>query len=162
MLVSRSHVTNARGQSRNIDRSERLRVRSAQSIAELAIVTFAPAFDAPCRTQRAGKTGAGRNATLPRAKAQDVNCGESVRCGVIPNLAKIIVSPAFRGTRRSDGAALFGTAGQSRYPKRHANHVHRSSAIGRRAIAELAVIVGTPANHAAGGRNRAVVCLSNA
>src|SRR4051812_43315733 len=85
-----------------------------------------------------------------RGQAQDVDRDEALGRRAVADLAEAVDPPAPDPAARGEGArvALAGRHGDD--ARRQAHDVDRDVALGRRAIAELAIIVAAPALDPAG------------
>ena len=77
-----------------------------------------------------------------------------------PHLAFGVQAPALETAAAGEGAAVLATDGDRADPAREARDVNRNAATGCRSVAQLAIDVGAPTLHAAGGQEGAGVLAS--
>src|SRR5262249_18721350 len=94
-------------------------------------------------------------------EARDLHRNGAVDGGVIAQLSLEVATPTHGCARRSDRTTLV-IAGADGDGVRQANDVDRYVAVGRRVIAEFAVIPLAPALHARRGQQSTDVCVADA
>src|SRR3990172_5015039 len=107
-------------------------------------VAVAPALDSAAARQRAGVPGARGNRADATREARNVDRAAAVGRRAAAKLPIMAGPPALSPPAAREGASVVGARGDCADAAREARDLDRPGAVGRRAVPELAVLVGAP------------------
>ncbi len=127
------------------------------AVPEAAVVIEAPTLDPAAAREHARVVAAGGDRADPAREARDVDRDGAGGVCAVAELAPVTLAPTLDPAAARERARYRAARGDRADPARDARDVDRNAALGRRAVAELARAVGSPALDATASRERAAV-----
>jgi len=131
-----------------------------RAVAQLTVLVPSPALDPAARSQGTGVIHTGVDGSDPARQQNHVYRRVTVGGRAVAQLTVPVGSPALDPIARSPRAGVIPTGGDGADPARQPAHVYRSQALGGRAVAQLTVVVGSPALDPAARSQRTGVIIT--
>ena len=147
--------TGRREDGRYVDRRTTLPL---STVAQLAAVVRAPAFDPAAAGHSAGVGAPRGDGTDPAAEPANVDRRSTVRIRPVAQLAAVVRAPALDRAAHGQGAGIAASRSDGTHPAAEPGNVDRRSTVRIRPVAQLADRVRAPAfDPAAAGHSAGVV-----